>query len=109
MNQDRPSMADPAIDDVQYAFRCTWPARLALNTLEGELPGRIGEPTGLREALRALRSRLEEQELAEIRDLGSREYLLIKPLAPDVGGELADKAAELVRGLDDLGLIVRLD
>ena len=44
MNQDRPSMPDPPIDDLQYAFRSTWPARLALNTLQGELPGHIGEP-----------------------------------------------------------------
>ena len=61
------------------------------------------------EALKALRARLEEQELAEIRDLGPKEYLLIKPLAPDTGGAVADKAAGHVRGLDDLGLIVRID
>jgi hypothetical protein len=39
MNQDRPSMPDLPAGDRQYAFRCTWPVRLALNTLEGELPG----------------------------------------------------------------------
>ncbi|MGD0604174.1 MAG: hypothetical protein ABSA53_11310 [Streptosporangiaceae bacterium] len=39
---------------------------------------------------------------------GPQEYLLIKPLAPDAGGEFAAKAAEHVRALDDLGLVVRL-
>lgn len=35
------------------------------------------------------------------------DYLLIKPLAADAGGVLAGKAAEHVRALDELGLIVR--
>jgi len=39
---------------------------------------------------------------------GPQEYLLINPLAPDAGGEFAAKAAEHVRALDDLGLVVRL-
>jgi hypothetical protein len=37
-------------------------------------------------------------------------YLMIKPLAPDTGGEFAEKVAGHVRGaLDDLGMLVRLD
>lgn len=39
---------------------------------------------------------------------GPQEYLLIKPLAPDAGGEFAEQAAGHVRALDDLGLVVRL-
>jgi hypothetical protein len=39
--------------------------------------------------------------------LPSADCLLIKPLAPDAGGTLAEKAAGHVRALDDLGLIVR--
>jgi hypothetical protein len=39
--------------------------------------------------------------------LPSGDYLLIKPLAPDAGADFAGKAAEHVRALDDLGLIVR--
>lgn len=58
MNQDSSTMPDPPIDDLQYAFRTTWPMRLALNTLQAELPGQIGEPPGLSDALDALRVRL---------------------------------------------------
>ena len=80
----------------------------ALNTLEGEMPVEW-EAGGVREALKALRGRPEVLEVREIRRLGPREYLLVKPLAPDVGGAFADKAAEHVRALDDLGLVVRID
>jgi hypothetical protein len=58
--------------------------------------------------LNGLRGKLQELELREIRLAGPQEYLLIKPLAPDPGGEFAEKAAEYVRALDDLGLVVRL-
>jgi hypothetical protein len=61
------------------------------------------------EVLRMLREKLDELELQEIRLVGPQEYLLIKPIAPDAGGAFAEQAAEHVRALDDLGLVVRLD
>ncbi len=52
---------------------------------------------------------LEELELERLRGHGPHDYLLITPPAPDVGEDFACKAADHVRALDDLGLIVRLD
>jgi hypothetical protein len=101
-------MPDPILDDIQAALTVSGMLRLALNTLEGEMPPDWAAG-GVRDALIALRRRLEELELQEIRRLGPREYLLIKPLPPDVGAAFADKAAEHVRALDDLGLVVRID
>ena len=48
-------------------------------------------------------------DIANIRRLGPQAYLMIKPLAPDTGGEIAEKVAGHVRALDDLGMLVRLD
>jgi hypothetical protein len=101
------SMPVPILDDIQAALQV--PARLhhALNTLQDELPAewQIGSVVM---ALGALREKLDELELREIRRVGPQEYLLIKPLAPDVGEEFAEQAAAYVRALDDLGLVVRL-
>jgi hypothetical protein len=108
MNQKGASTPAPVLDDLQAAFQETWKLRLALNTLEARIPTQW-ETGSVREVLRALRDNLEELELEQIRHLGPREYLLIKPLAPDAGGAFAEKAAEHVRALDDLGLVVRLD
>jgi hypothetical protein len=97
----------PILDDIQTALQVPATLRLALNTLQGEMPPEL-ESGGVRETLNALRGKLEEMELQEIRRAGPQEYLLIKPLAPDAGGEFAEKAAVHVRALDDLGLVVRL-
>lgn len=101
-------MADPILDDILSALDVPPKLRLALNTLEAEMPvmwgtGEVGA------VLRALRAKLEELEMEEIRRLGPQAYLMIKPLAPDTGGEIAEKVAGHVRALDDLGMLVRLD
>jgi hypothetical protein len=101
------SLATPILDDIQTALQVPATLRLALNTLQGEMPPEL-ENGGVRETLNALRDKLEEMEIQEIRRVGPQEYLLIKPLAPDAGGEFAEKAAVHVRALDDLGLVVRL-
>jgi hypothetical protein len=101
------SMPTPILDDIENALGVPAMLRLALNTLRDEMPVEwaIGN---VREVLNALRDKIEELELQQIRQLGHHEYLLIKPLAPDAGGTFAEKAAEHVRALDDLGLVVRL-
>jgi hypothetical protein len=81
--------------------------RLALDTLQDQLPPRWNSDD-VRNVLNALRDRLEEEELSQIRRWGPREYLLIKPLRPDAAVLLAQKAAEHVKALDDLGLIARM-
>jgi hypothetical protein len=101
-------MPTPILDDIQNALQLPSRLRQALNTLQGEMPAEW-EAGSVNEVLDTLREKLEELELWEIRRLGPHEYLLIKPLAPDAGGAFAEKAAEHVRALDDLGLVVRLD
>jgi hypothetical protein len=100
-------MPAPILDDIQGALGEPSKLRLALNTLQNEMPPNW-ETDSVREVLYGLREKLDELELREIRRLGHYEYLLIKPLAPDAGGAFAEKAAEHVRALDDLGLVVRL-
>jgi hypothetical protein len=82
--------------------------RTALNTLEASLPPKW-KNDGTHEVFKELRAKLEELELERLRRHGPYGYLLITPLAPDAGEDFAGKAAEHVRALDDLGLIVRLD
>jgi hypothetical protein len=101
------SMPVPVLDDIQAALQVPSRLRHALNTLQCELPAEW-ETGSVVMALGVLREKLEELELREIRRVGPQEYLLIKPLAPDAGGEFAERAAEHVRALDDLGLVVRL-
>jgi hypothetical protein len=101
-------MATPILDDIQAALYVPAQLRLALNMLQSEIPPEL-EADGVRETLSALRGKLQELELREIRRLGPQEYLLIKPLPPDAGGEFAEKVAEHIRALDDLGMVVRLD
>jgi hypothetical protein len=101
-------MPAPILDDIQNALGDLSKLRLALNTLQNEMPGNWHTDSA-RAALCGMRKQLEEMELREIRRLGHHEYLLIKPLAPDAGGAFAEKIAEHVRALDDLGLVVRLD
>jgi len=43
-----------------------------------------------------------------LRMLGQREYLVIQPLAPAASEPLIAKAAQAVKILDDLGLVIRL-
>jgi hypothetical protein len=97
----------PVLDDIQADMQVPATLRHALNTLQAEMPPEW-ETSSVKEVLGSLREKLEELELQELRRAGPQEYLLIKPLAPDAGGEFAEKAAEHVRALDDLGLVVRL-
>jgi hypothetical protein len=85
-------MPVPVLDDMQTALQVPAKLRLALNALQGEMPPELGDD-GIHEALYALRGKLEEMELRELRRVGPQEYLLIKPLAPDAGGKFAEKAA----------------
>src|SRR6266436_1102597 len=101
-------MPTPILDDIQAALQVPAMLRQALNTLQSEMPPEW-ETGSVNEVLNTLRERLEELELREIRRAGPAEYLMIKPLAPDAGGAFAERAAEHVRALDDLGLVVRLE
>jgi len=56
----------------------------------------------------ALREKLAVVELTQLRKIGQREYLIIQPLAPATAEPLVSKAAEAVKVLDGLGLVVRL-
>ncbi len=56
----------------------------------------------------ALREKVAAAELAQLRTLGQREYLVIQPLAPATAGPLITRAAQAVKTLDDLGLVIRL-
>lgn len=94
------------LDDLEMALQETWPLRMALYTLHLQMPINWQDHT-VRKGLIALYDKLQEQELKEIRRLGPQEYLVIKPLAPDAGGEFAEKVARHVRALDDLGVVVR--
>ena len=100
-------MPIPILDDIQTALHVPAMLRQALNILQDEMPAKWAT-SGVSEMFRALREKLEELELQEIRLVGPQEYLLIKPLAPDAGGEFAGRVAEHIRALDDLGLVVRL-
>jgi hypothetical protein len=103
----RASLPTPILDDIQSALQIPAKLRHALNMLQGEMPIEW-HTSSTSDALNTLREKLEELELQEIRRFGPYEYLLIRPLAPDTGGTFAEKAAEHVRALDDLGLVVRL-
>lgn len=114
MNQpgdDRPRgfrMPDPDLTDVDCAIGGSSTLRLAVHALLHVLPEDL-KTDSVRGTLNELRDRLDQRELQAILVYGPREYLLIKPLAPDAGGAFADQAAQHVQALADLGLIVRLD
>ena len=99
---------EPDLVDIERVLSGSSTLRVAINTLHYNLPQQLATDS-VHDALRELHIKLGERELREIRDYGPREYLLIKPLAPDAGGIFANQAAQHVRALDDLGLIVRLD
>jgi hypothetical protein len=63
---------------------------------------------GLEAELWALREKIDAAEITQLRTLGHRDYLIIQPLAPAAPGPLVTKAAQAVKTLDDLGLIIRL-
>jgi hypothetical protein len=95
------------IEEVRGPLAGTRYLRMALDLLEERLL-----PTyacdGLIAELWALREKIDAAELAQLRTTGHREYLVIQPLAPAAPGPLITKAAQAVKTLDDLGLVIRL-
>jgi len=63
---------------------------------------------GLLAELWALREKIDAAELAQLRSIGHREYLIIQPLVPAAPDPLITQAAQAVKTLDDLGLVIRL-
>jgi hypothetical protein len=74
-------IATPILDDIQEAIYVPAQLRLALDTLQSVMPPELAAD-GVRETLNALREKLLELELQEIRRVGPQEYLLIKPASP---------------------------
>ena len=100
-------MPELDIEEVRAGLEETRQVRLALDLLEENLPAVYGSD-GLSQELWALREKLAAVELTRLRSIGQREYLVIQPLAPAAAEPLVSRAAEALRVLDDLGLVVRL-
>jgi hypothetical protein len=100
-------MPELDIEEVRASLEETRQVRLALDTLEENLPPAYA-CDGLSQELWALREKLAVAELTQLRRIGQREYLIIQPLAPETAEPLISRAADAVRVLDDLGLVVRL-
>jgi hypothetical protein len=98
---------EPDTGEIRGRLEQTRHLRLALDLLEETLPGSYASD-GLMAELWALREKFAAAELTELRGIGQREYLVIQPLAPAAPDPLAAKAAEAVRILDELGLVIRL-
>jgi hypothetical protein len=95
------------IEEVRGPLEGTRYLRMALDLLEERLlPAYACD--GLIAELWALREKIDAAELAKLRTTGHREYLVIQPLAPAAPGPLISKAAQAVKTLDDLGLVIRL-
>jgi hypothetical protein len=103
-----PDLVEQAdVDEVRDGLERTRHLRMALDLLEETLPGSFASD-GLLSELWALREKFAVAELAQFRRIGQREYLVIRPLGPAAPGPLAAKAAEAVKVLEDLGLVIRL-
>jgi hypothetical protein len=100
-------MPEPDIDEVRVGLERTRHLRLVLDLLEETLPGRYS-CDGLMAELWALREKVAATEIAELRKVGQREYLIIQPLAPAAAELVIARAAEAVKTLHDLGLVMRL-
>jgi hypothetical protein len=97
----------PDIDEVRDGLESTRHIRMALDMLEETFPMRYASD-GLMSELWALREKIAAAELIQLRSFGQREYLVIQPLSPATTEPLITMAAEAVKTLDDLGLVVRL-
>lgn len=97
----------PDIEEVRGPLEHTRHLRIALDLLQERLPPAYS-CDGLESELWALREKIDTAELTQLRTLGHREYLIIQPLAPAVPEPLITQAAQAVKTLDNLGLIVRL-
>jgi hypothetical protein len=100
-------MPELDIDEVRDSLKQTRHLRLMLDVLEETLPGQYASD-GLLAELWALREKFAAAELIQLRGIGQREYLVIQPLAPAAPEALAARAAEAVKVLDDLGLVIGL-
>jgi hypothetical protein len=100
-------MPEPDADEVRNGLERTRHLRLALDLLEETLPGSYCSD-GLMAELWGLREKVAAAELTQLRKLGQREYLVVQPLGPATAEPLITRAAEAVKTLDDLGLVVRL-
>ena len=103
----RPGPDEPDIDEIRDGLGHTRHLRMALDLLEETLPAGYS-CDGLMAELWALREKVTAVELAQLRTLGQREYLVIQPLTPAAAEPLITRAAEAVKTLDDLGLLIRL-
>ena len=95
------------IEEVRTPLEDSRHLRMALDLLEERLPPAY-TCDGLESELWALREKIDAAELAQLRTIGHREYLVIQPLAPTAAEPLITKAAQAVKTLDDLGLMIRL-
>jgi hypothetical protein len=100
-------MPELDIKEIRVGLEETRQLRVALDLLEENLYPAY-QSDGLSQELWALREKLAAMELTQLRRIGQREYLIIQPLAPAAAEPLISKAAEAVRVLDNLGLVVRL-
>jgi anti-sigma regulatory factor (Ser/Thr protein kinase) len=97
----------PDIEEVRGTLEYARHLRMALDLLEENLPPAYA-CDGLLAELWALREKIDAAELARLRNLGQREYLVIQPLAPAAAMPLITRAAQAIKILDDLGLVIRL-
>jgi hypothetical protein len=97
----------PDLEEIRGPLEDTRHLRMALDLLEERLPPAYA-CDGLESELWALREKIDAAELAQLRTIGHREYLVIQPLAPAAAGPLIAQAAQAVKTLDDLGLVIRL-
>jgi hypothetical protein len=97
----------PDIEEVRGPLERTRHLRMALDLLQERLPPAYA-CDGLESELWALREKIDAAELTQLRTLGHREYLIIQPLTPAFPEPLITQAAQAVKTLDDLGLLIRL-
>jgi hypothetical protein len=95
------------VGEVRDGLKSIRHIRMTLDMLEETLPLSYASD-GLLSELWALREKIAAAELIQLRRIGHREYLVIRPIAPDTAEPLITMAAEAVKALDDLGLVVRL-
>ena len=97
------------LNAIDWEISQTAKLRLALNALDYEAPVQWwGDSEIVTQAFGIMRDAIEQMDLDHIRALGPSQYLVIRPLAPDAGAQIASQAATHIRALDDLGLVIRL-
>jgi hypothetical protein len=99
--------ATPDLEEVRGPLEYTRHLRMALDLLEERLPPAY-TCDGLEAELWALREKITAAELAQIRSIGHREYLVVQPLAPGAAVALVTQAGQALKTLDELGLVIRL-